>query len=514
VSRDRARTVAPTTLRLTGDGLDAETVARFARGRAQVELDPAALRRMAAARDVVETYLAAGRPAYGLTTGLGARVVERLPEDALATFSRQTVLGRANALGPPLPVEVVRASMLIRANGLARGGSGASPALAQALAALLGAGVHPVVPEIGSVGDADICLLSHVGLVLLGEGTAEIDGDIVPGRRALDAAGLAPLELAPKDGLALISSNAVSAAAAALALADGRLALEAAQIAAALSMEGFRASLTPLDERVAAARPAPGQAECAAGLLALLADGSLTRPGASRRLQDPLSFRCASQVHGSLRTALGHLEVALAPELNGAGDNPLVLAGSGEILSTGNFHVPALALAADEVALALAQAADLSAARSVRLLSAELTDLPGNLAAPGSVGAGLGPLRKTAGALVTEIHHGASPVTLASPASDGVEDATTGAPLATRRLARLLDRFGMLLAVELLTAARAVDLAAPETLGRGTGIAHTLVRELAGPPDEERPLGGGLDLVAGAVASGRLCDAVRAQAPG
>jgi histidine ammonia-lyase len=489
-------------------------VTRFARGRVPVELDPAALGRMAAARQVVEAYLADGRPAYGLTTGLGARVVESLPGDALAAFSRQTILGRATSVGAPLPSEVVRAAMLVRANGLARGGSGARPALAEALVALLRAGVHPVVPEIGSVGAADICLLSHVGLVLLGEGTAEVGGTIVPGRRGLDAAGLAPLELAPKDGLALISSNAVSAAAAALALADGRQALAAAQIAAALSMEGFRASLTPLDDRVTAARPAPGQAECAAGLLELLAGGSLTRPGASRRLQDPLSFRCTSQVHGSLLASLAHLESALAPELNGAGDNPLVLAESGEILSTGNFHVPALAVAADAVALALAQVADLSAARSSRLLSAPLTDLPGNLAAPGSAGAGLGPLRKTAGALVAEICHGAAPVTLASRVADGVEDAATGAPLATRRLARLLDLFSLLLAVELVIAARAVDLAAPEVLGRGTGPAHALVRELAGVPDEERPLGAGLDRVAGAVASGRLHDAVRAHAPG
>jgi histidine ammonia-lyase len=469
---------------------------------------------MAEARAVVATYLAERRPAYGLTTRLGAGVVEELPVEALGLFSRQTVLGRANAVGPPLPTDVVRAALLIRANGLARGGSGARPEVAEALVALLRAGAHPVVPEVGSVGASDVCLLAHVGLVLLGEGTAEIAGEIVPGRRALEVAGLAPLELGPKDGLALISSNAVSAAAAALALADARRTLATAQVAAALSMEGFRASLTPLDERVAAARPAPGQVECARGLLRLLAGGSLTRPGASRRLQDPLSFRCASQVHGSLLTALAQLQAALAPELNGAGDNPLVLAESGEILSTGNFHVPVLTVAADAVALALVQVSDLSAARCARLLSATVSGLPDNLAPPGSTSSGMAPLLKTAGALVAEISHGAAPVTTTTRIDDDVEDAATGATLATGRLRRLLDRVGLLLAVELVIAAQAVDLASPETLGGGTGAAHALVRKLARPLSDDRPLGEDVGHVAEAVASGRLLAAVQAHAPG
>jgi histidine ammonia-lyase len=499
---DAAPTAAA--VRLSGDGLDAETVARVARGRVRVELEPAALERMAAARAVVERYLVEGRLAYGLTTGLGGRVVESLPEDARATFSRHTVLGRATAVGAALPAEVVRAALLIRANGLARGGSGARPELAEALAALLDAGVHPVVPETGSIGAADICLLAHVGLVLLGEGRAELDGETVQGGQALQAAGLAPLELAPKDGLALISSNAVSVAAGTLALVDGRAALAAAQVAAALSLEGFRASLTPLDERVAAARPAPGQVECAAELRRLVAGGSLAEGGSSRRLQDPLSFRCVSQVHGSLLAALGQLESALQPELNGAGDNPLVLAGSGEIVSTGNFHVPALALAADTVALALAQVAELSAARCMRLRDPLLTDLPANLGPPGSSGAGMAPLLKTAAALVGEIVHAAAPVTLAARSTDGVEDAATGAVRAARRLGGMLERLVRLVALELVVAAQAVELAGPERLGRGTGTVYALVRELVEPLREDRPLGEDVERVAEAVAAGRL----------
>ena len=455
---------------------------------------------MKASRAVVDRYLAEGLPAYGLTTGLGARVVDRLSTDALAEFSRHTVLGRAHSIGPPLPTDVVRAAMLVRANGLARGGAGATPEVAELLLALLSRNVHPVVPSIGSIGAGDITVLAHVGLVLIGVGDAEVHGEVLPGDRALASAGLEPLVLAPKDGLALISSNAVSVAWAALALVDARALLDAAQRAVALSFEGFRANAFPLDPRVTEARPAPGQAACAAGVRELLAGGSLA-VGGGRRLQDPLSFRCVSQVHGSLLTALELLGRALEPELNGSGDNPLVL--EDEIVSTGNFFVPALALAADAVALALAQVASLASARVARLLSAPLTELPQNLAPAGSTGAGMAPLLKVSGALVAEIVHAAAPATLASLVhpDESVEDAATGAPLATSRLAGMLERVRLLIALELVVAAQAVDMAEVETLGAGTRAIHAAVRELAEPLRADRPLGGDVERVAAALMS-------------
>jgi len=483
-------------LRLDGFGLTADDVVDVARHGARAELAPSARARMTASREVVERYISEGLPAYGLTTGLGARVVESLPSAAQAEFSRHTVRARANSVGPPLDTELVRAVLLVRANGLARGGSGARPELADALLSLLVRGIHPVVPSIGSVGAADICVLAHVALVLTGEGEAEYRGEVMPGAQALARAGLEPLELAPKDGLAAISSNAVSAAFAALALVDGRAALDAAQAAAALSLEGFRANLTPLDERVVAARPAPGQAACASSLRSLLAGGTLAAKG-GRRLQDPLSLRCASQVHGSLVSALELLEAALEPELNGAGDNPLVLVETAEIVSTGNFFVPGLALAADAVALAIAQVGALTASRAGRLLVAPLTELPQNLAPAGSTGAGMAPLLKVADALLAELLHAAAPATLASFAGgDAVEDAATGAPLATMRLAGLLERLRLLTAVELVVAAQAVDLAGIEDLGAGTRAVHAAVRELVEPMRTDRPLGRDVERIA------------------
>jgi len=409
-------------------------------------------------------------------------------------------------VGPRLPAEAVRAAMLVRASGISCGGSGARPEVAQALVALLNEGVEPVVPGIGSVGAGDLCVLAHIGLALIGEGEAQIGETVLPAGEALARAGLTPLELAPKDGLALINSTAVSAACGALALHDARALLEAAQVAAALAFEGFRANLTSIDPRVAAARPAPGQEAGAAGLRALLAGGSLTRPGAARRLQDPLSFRCVSQVHGSLAAALDLLAAALEPELNGAGDNPLVLAEDGEIVSTGNFHAPALALAADAVALGLAQVGNLAVARSARLLAEPLTGLPANLAAPGTSGAGLAPLLKVAGALAGELQHAAAPTCLdARGGWDAVEDDSTGSLLAVRRLASMLERLRLLVALQLVVAARAVELARPEPLGHGTAAAYAVVSELVEPVAQDRPLGVDVERVADeALASGRL----------
>jgi len=482
---------------LDGSVLSPQTVAAVARDHARVEIEPGARERMQAAADLVARAARSGTPVYGLTTGLGARVLERIDGDDAAAFSLQTVRGRAMAVGEPLPAELVRATMVIRANGLCAAGSGAGVAIADGLAALLNAGVHPVIPRSGSVGAADLCLLAHVGLTLIGEGDAELAGERLPSANALTRAGLAPLVLGPKDGLAICSSSAVSSGVAALALIDAEACLRTAQVAAALSMEGFRANLSPLDPRIVAARPAPGQAWAAAGLRALVAGGALTEPGAARRLQDPLSFRCASQIHGSLRVALDLLAAAVAPELGGAADNPLVLVDDEEILSTGNFHVPALALALDATAIALAQVAATIAERQARLKTERLSGLPGGLTPHGLTGSGLAPLSKTAQALTIEIRHRATPLAIMpTVGADGVEDDSTGATQAALRVREQLERLWLLVAIELVAAAQAVDLAAPGRLGTGTAIAQSYVREWVPTLDQDRPLGPEVDRLA------------------
>jgi histidine ammonia-lyase len=495
---------------ITGDDLDPEALVAIARQGAAVVIEPRARERMRAAAAVVRRAAEAGAPVYGVTTGLGPRVVQRLAEDELAAFSLATIRGRAMAVGEPLSAELTRAAMAVRLNGLCAGGAGAGEAIADGLAALLNARVHPVIPASGSIGAADLCLLAHVGLTLIGEGEAELGGELMPSAGALARAGLKPVALGPKDGLAICSSSAVSVGAAALALVDAEGCLAAAQVAAALSMEGFRANLTPLDPRVVAARPAPGQAWAAAGLRALLAGGTLTEPGAARRLQDPLSFRCASQIHGALRVALGVLGDAVAADLAGAADNPLVLADDEEILSTGNFHVPALALALDSVAIALAQVAAPMAERQARLKTARLSGLEHNLTTESAARSGLGPLSKTADALVIEIRHAAAPFAV-HPAvgSDGVEDDSTGAVQAALRVHVQLARLRRLIALELVVAAQAVTLASPPRLGAGTEAAYATVRETVAALGEDRPLGPEVERLSWeALATGRLMERV------
>lgn len=500
----------PQSVLLTGAPLSLDDVVAVARDGASVAIEPAARERIAAAAQLVSRAARDGMPVYGLTTGLGHKVVQSVSGDEAAAFSLRTIRGRAMAVGPPLDAELVRAAILARANGICAGGSGAGLDVAAGLVSLLNERVHPRIPRSGSIGASDLCMLAHVGLTLIGEGEAELGGELHPSDRALALAGLAPIALGPKDGLAICSSSAVSAGAAALALADADRWLACVQIAAALSMEGFRASPTPLDPRVVAARPAPGQAWAADGLRTLLAGGSLARAGAGRRLQDPLSFRCASQIHGSVRVTLRLLAEAVTPELGCAADNPLVLAGDGEILSNGNFHVPALALALDATAIALAQAAGACNERQARLKSQPLSGLPSSLTGLGTTGSGLGPLGKTAQALTVEARHMAAPLATMSVVGDGgVEDDSTSATQAALRVREQLERLWPLVAIELVAGAQAVTLARPERLGAGTLAAYDCVREWVAPLDEDRPLGSEVEALAGAIAGGALVHRVR-----
>jgi histidine ammonia-lyase len=490
-------------VRITGRDLDLASLAAVARDGAPVEIDASARARIQDAHAAVERAARAGVPVYGVTTGLGARVIEPVDGAAAAEFSLRTLRGRATAVGPPLATDVTRAAMLVRLNGLCAGGAGAGVGIADGLAGLLNAGVHPRIPASGSIGAADLCLLAHVGLGLIGEGEAELGGRWLDAAEALGQAGLEPVVLGAKDGLAICSSSAVSVGAAGLALLDARAGLSAAQISAALSMEGFRANLSPLHPRVVAARPAPGQAWSAAGLRALLAGGALSQPSAGRRLQDPLSFRCVSQVHGGLHAGLDLLDATLQPELNGAADNPLVLVDSDEIVSTGNFHVPALALALDAVAIALAQVAALVAERPARLRTARLSGLAPNLAPGDATRSGVAPLTKTAQSLLLEIRHLAGPLAIhATVGADGVEDDSTGAAQAALRVLAQLEKLRLLTALELLVAAQAIELLPSVRLGRGSEAAYRCVREHVAPLDDDRPLGPEVERLAGAALSG------------
>jgi histidine ammonia-lyase len=487
-------------------GIDA--VVRVARGLAPVALDGAARGRLAAARAVVERFAAGDAPVYGLTTGLGAGVDTRLAPAGMAAFQAQAIRARSVGVGARMATDEVRAMLLARLAGFAAGRSGVSPHVADALAALLNARVHPLVPTIGSIGAADLAPLAHCGLVLLGDGLAEHDGEILDGAAALAAAGLKPVVLGPKDGIALLNCNAASIGPGALALADARQALDALDVAASLSFEGFRANVSPLDPRLQALRPAPGQPDTAARLTVLLAGSLLWKPGAARRVQDPLSFRCVAPVHGAAHAALDAAITLVGIELNGAGDNPLVLAEDDEILSGPNFDVTALALAFETLGQALGQTASLAVGRIVKLMSPSFNDLPRFLTPGGKTSTGFATTQKTAAALEAEIRHLAMPVSLhVASVADGVEDYATMAPRVVAKTREIVDRLRLLTALELIVAAQAVDLRKLAKIGKGAAAAHAAVRSACAFLDDDRPLGPDIETVAALIAAGKVAPA-------
>lgn len=484
-----------------------DDLVRVARSGEPVLLACGARECVIAARELVLRLSSSGQPIYGLNSALGANTGAVLAEGDLEDYQRRAVRARAVAVGPAYEQSSVRAMQFARVAGMARGGSGVSPPVLDACLALLNHRVHPVVPRFGSIGVADLPQLSHLALPLFGEGEAEFEGEVLSGRLALERAGLKPVKLGAKDGLALISSNAATTARAALVLHDASAALGAWLTAVALGYEGFRANLSPLHPSAVTARPATGQVEVASRLRALLKGSALLTPGAARRVQDPVSMRVVAQVHGAAHGMVDTARAQVELELNSAADSPLVLAGEGVMLSNGNFHVPALALALDGCAIALAQAASLSVARCQRFMSPALTGLPLQLTRHGPAHSGFATVQKTLTALWAEIRLRANPGSLDyMPVSEALEDHACMALGVAEKLGELVERVRYLIAIELLVSAQAVDLREMDeaAMGEGARRAYQQLRAMVPMLDEDRPLGPDIDRVQTAVASGQF----------
>lgn len=484
---------------LTGAGVSIEDVDAVARAGCKVEVTPTVIERLVKARQVLDQAAASGQQIYGLNTGLGANLGTQVSSDAGA-FQRQLLDGRSGAVGEALPVETVRAAMFARIAMLAAGGSGLSPHVFVALVDALNAGVHPVMPSLGSIGAGDLVLMAAIGRVLAGEGEADYQGRRMPSAKALMMARLAPVSLAPKDGLSLINASAVSTGSGALALIDALSAFAQQQQAGALTMEGIGANRTILDPRLHLARPAACQQLAAKGLRELLARNDEPAP---TTLQDPLSIRCMPSIHGALIQAIDHARLAVEIELNAAADNPLVLGEDGLVLSTGNFHTASLALAFETLGLAIAQAAAACAARFIQLAGLGRNGLPKYLSPVGGASAGFVPLQKTVAAILAAIRHKANPVMLDFLAvSEGAEDHATQTPLAVSKCADMIALWRRLIAFELMAAAQAVDLRDGLTLAPATGVIHAAVRTHVARLNEDRPLGIDAEALYAALAKG------------
>jgi histidine ammonia-lyase len=429
-----------------------EAIAAIAAG-ARVELAPGARHRIAASRAVVDALVQGDALIYGLNTGLGHLRNERVPIELLRGYQRAVVLGHAGAFGTPLPTEIVRATMAVRLAGFATGGAGVSPAAPEALAALLNARVHPIVPRTGSVGASDLMHLAAVAQVLIGEGWAEYRGQRVTGAEALRRAGLAPIELEPKDALAIISANAVSVGHASLVTLRAERLAAAADLVLAIALEAIGANPSILDPVVLAAKPVAGQLESGRRVAAHLAGSTRVAPGEATSVQDPLSFRVGPQVHGGLLEMIALLRRQVETELNASDDNPFVAADEGRMISNGNFHPFAMALAVDALRPAIAHVGQISDRRMNHLFGL-LTSNPAVFNDPdaleGRAYVGLR-MRYSAASRAAELRTLAGPVSLdVAPLDLGVEDHATNATVAVAATDEAISTLEDVLTVELL----------------------------------------------------------------
>jgi histidine ammonia-lyase len=485
------QTVAPVAV---GVGpLSFEDVVAVARGGVPVALTTEARDAIARARAVVHRLAEEPTPAYGISTGFGALATRHIPTEMRAQLQRSLVRSHAAGSGPEVEREVVRALMLLRLSTLATGHTGVRPETAELLAGLLSHGITPVVREYGSLGcSGDLAPLAHCALALIGEGEVrDADGVLLPAAEALAAAGLSPVELAAKEGLALINGTDGMLGMLVLALTDLGVLLRTADVAAAMSVEGQLATDRVFAPDLQALRPHPGQAASAANLVAILRDSGVVashRGPDCNRVQDAYSLRCSPQVHGAARDTLAHCALVASRELQSAVDNPVVLPEEGRVESNGNFHGAPVAYVLDFAAIVAADVASISERRTDRFLDRTRSHgLPPFLADDPGVDSGHMIAQYTQAAIVSELKRLAAPASVDSiPSSAMQEDHVSMGWSAARKLRRSVDGLTRVLAIEVLTAARALDLRRPLSPSPATEAVVRLLREsgIEGPgPD-------------------------------
>lgn len=488
-----------------GEELKVADVVAVARNGAKVAVTAEALARVDAGRAVVEEHLADDAPHYGINTGFGALAEVRVSREDLDALQVNLVRSHAAGIREALPRDAVRAAMLLRAQVLATGLAGTRREPLLLLVGMLDHGVHPVIPSRGSVGaSGDLAPLAHMALAMIGEGNAEYRGEIIPAADALARAGLEPLTLHPKEGLALVNGTQVLTAVGCLALADAQHIVLAADIVGAMSLEASLGTPDAFDARVVGARPHPGQIESAALLRRLLADSEIRESHRGcHKVQDPYSLRCMPQVHGAVRDSLDHVRRTIEIEINSATDNPLVFP-EGDILSGGNFHGEPVAIVLDLLAIAVSELASISERRVEHLLNPSLSQgLPPFLASHSGLCSGLMIAQVAAASLVSENKILSHPASVDSiPSSANREDHVSMGMTAALKAVTVVDNARYVLAVEALCAAAGLDHRAPRRPGTGVRAAHSKVREHVAPLENDRPVSPDIEILARCLADG------------
>jgi histidine ammonia-lyase len=494
---------------LDGQSLTLDDVVAVAVDRAPVELVPAARARMERASEVVSALVRGNAVAYGVTTGFGKLSDVAIPRERLDELQVNVVRSHAAGVGPLLPEREARAMMLLRANVIAKGLSGARPLLVDLLMAMLNAGLYPPIPEQGSVGaSGDLAPLAHLALALIGEGDLFHRDARDDAATLLARAGLSPVRLGPKEGITLINGTQAHTAIAALGVVDAHRLWQVAHLAGAMSLEALMGTPDAFDPRLQDARGQLGQAASAALLRQLLGESEIReshRTG-DPRVQDPYALRCMPQVHGPVLDAIDFCAGVIGRELNAATDNPLVFADTGELLSGGNFHGQAVAMALDFMAIALTNLATIAERRIDRLVNPDLNHgLPPFLSPDAGVNSGFMMAQVTAASLASEckvLSHPASVDTI--PTDGNKEDVVPMAMGAAWKLRRIVQNVRHVLAIELMCAAQGLDYRKPLRAGRGAAHGHTLVRQLVTPLEQDRVLSIDITVLAAAIERGHF----------
>ena len=477
---------------LNGLDLTLEEVERIARGRAHAHLEDAARERMVASRRIIDELVASDQTVYGVTTGFGALASQRIGRDDVMRLQENLLVSHAVGIGPMHGRHTTRAMLLLRANALARGQSGCRPELVERLLDFLRLGIHPLVPEQGSVGaSGDLAPLAHLALPLIGRGRAEVDGETVTGAEALELRGLAPLTLGPKEGLALLNGTQQMTAIGVLVLLHAERLLGTASVVAAMTTEALLGTDVAFAAVYHAARPHPGQTRVAAEMRHLLRDSEVLRShhADAHKVQDPYSIRCVPQVHGAVADALTYARKVLEIEVNSATDNPLVFpdgadvdprtssTAGGRVISGGNFHGQPVALAMDVLAIAMAELGSISERRIAQLIDGRLSGLPPFLVENAGLNTGMMLHQYAAAALVSENKVLAHPASVDSiPTSANQEDHVSMGPIAARQAREIVRNVEQVVGLELLCAAQGLDFRLATGLRPGAGVAEAHAR--------------------------------------
>ena len=492
---------------LDGYSLTVAEVIKVARDFAEVGLSDSGRKQIIASREIVEKILASETPVYGISTGFGDFSRIFISKEKREKLQRNLILSHATGVGEYLPEDVVRAAMLLRANSLAKGYSGIRLSTVEMLLAMINNRVYPAIPSQGSVGaSGDLAPLSHLVLVMLGEGEAFVDGQLVSGADALARSGLTPITLGGKEGLALINGTQIMTAVGCIVWHDAVNLFKAADVAAGLCVEALRGTRSAFDPRISQVRPHGGQVATTDNLLRLTAESQIIDSHVHcTKVQDAYSLRCAPQVHGASKDALRRVEETLLIEINAATDNPLIMPDTGEAISGGNFHGQPVALVMDYLKLAIAEIGNISERRTNRLLDSHLSELPPFLTAYPGEDSGLMIIQYTAASLVSEnkvLVHPASADSI--PTSANQEDHVSMGTIAARQAGEILKNVQYIVAIECLAAAQGIDFLAPLTAGKGTGAAHHAIRQAVPHLEEDRMLAPDIRTIRAMIADGAI----------